>query len=383
MRILNRLLVAIVAGLTALRIHAAEPAPPDIDALLEKVRAEHKLPALAAAVVRGTNIVSIGAVGVRKLGSPEKVTVEDKFHIGSCTKSMTATLAAMLVEEGTIQWTNTLGDILQDIAPSMNPQYRHDPLYLLLANRGGVPGDLNSDGLWGRLWERAAKTPLEQRNYLAAELTKTEPAVKPGTKFIYANAGFALGGHMLEVRAGKPWEELMRERLFIPLGMATAGFGAPASPGKIDQPWGHSPAKLLGGDNPVEPGFRADNPAAIGPAGTVHCSIGDLARYAAFHLQGARGHGSLLKPESFRKLHTALEGQDYAMGWTAAKRPWGGGTVLTHNGSNTMFFTVIWIAPEKDFAVVVSTNLGGPRGEKGTDAAAWALIQANLIQSAP
>jgi CubicO group peptidase (beta-lactamase class C family) len=359
-------------------IPALSAAPSDISEVLEKVRAEYKLPALAAAVVRGTNIVSIGAVGVRRLGSPEKAAVDDKFHIGSCTKSMTATLAAMMVENGTIQWTNTLGDILTDLAPGMNPQYRDDPLELLLANRGGVPGDLNADGLWGRLWERAAKTPLEQRHYLAAELTKTEPAAKPGTKFIYANAGFALGGHLLEVRAGKPWEQLLRERLFEPLGMTSAGFGAPASPGKIDQPWGHSPAKLLGGDSPVEPGLKADNPAAIGPGGTVHCSIGDLARYAAFHLQGARGQGQILKPESFRKLHTALAGQDYAMGWVVTERPWGGGKVLTHTGSNTMFYTVIWIAPERDFAVVVSTNLGGPRAEKGTDAAAWALIQQSL-----
>jgi CubicO group peptidase (beta-lactamase class C family) len=379
MRTLNRLLLfAAAMSLATSQTLAAATPPPDMATLLEKIRADHKLPALAAAVVRGTNIVSVGAVGVRKLGSPEKVTVEDKFHIGSCTKSMTATLAALMVEDGSIQWTNTLGDVLHDIAPSMTPRYRDDPLYLLLANRGGVPGDLNADGLWARLWERAAKTPLEQRTYLAAELTRTEPAAQPGTEFIYSNAGFALGGHMLEVRAGKPWEELLRQRLFQPLGMDSAGFGAPASPGKVDQPWGHTPGKLPGDDSPVKPGLAADNPAAIGPGGTVHCSIGDLARYAAFHLQGARGHGRLLKPESFRKLHTALEGQDYAMGWSVTERPWGGGKVLTHTGSNTMFYTVVWIAPEKDFAVVVCTNLGGSRAEKGTDAAAWALIQQTL-----
>jgi CubicO group peptidase (beta-lactamase class C family) len=63
------------------------------------------------------------------------------------------------------------------------------------------------------------------------------------------------------------------------------------------------------------------------------------------------------------------------------QRLWGGGKVLTHTGSNTMFYTVIWIAPEKDFAVVVSTNIGGSRAEKGTDAAAWALIQQTLLQA--
>jgi CubicO group peptidase (beta-lactamase class C family) len=146
----------------------------------------------------------------------------------------------------------------------------------------------------------------------------------------------------------------------------------------VDHPWGHTPGLLLMSDNSVPPGIKADNPAAIGPGGTVHCSIGDLARYAAFHLQGARGHGSLLKPESFRHLHTALKGQDYACGWIVTRRDWGGGDVLMHNGSNTSFFTVIWIAPKRDFAVVVATNMGGSRAETGSDAAAWALIQEHL-----
>ena len=371
-----------------------QAAPADLGSALEKIRAEHKLPALAAAVVRGTNVVSLGAVGVRKLGSPEKVTVEDKFHIGSCTKSMTATLAALLVEDGSIAWTNTLGDLLPDLAAKMNAQYRAMPLELLLANRAGVPGSLDAEGLWSRLWMRATKPPQDQRAYMATELTVGSPASAPGTKYQYSNAGFSLVGHLLEVRANQPWEELLHRRLFEPLGLSSAGFGAPASPYRnavelaalsaaernaaVTQPWGHAPGKKAGEDTPVPPGYRADNPAAIGPGGTVHCTIGDLARYAAFHLQGARGQGQLLKPETFRKLHTALAGQDYAMGWVVTERSWGGGKVLTHTGSNTMFFTVIWIAPEKDFAVVVATNLGGDRAEKGADAAAWQLIQQTL-----
>src|SRR4051812_24042844 len=85
-------------------------APDSIDALLEPIRAKSNLPALAAAVVRSNVIIAAGAVGVRKFGAPEKVTLEDKFHIGSCTKSMTATLAAMLVSEGKISWTTTIGE---------------------------------------------------------------------------------------------------------------------------------------------------------------------------------------------------------------------------------------------------------------------------------
>ena len=70
-------------------------------------------------------------------------------------------------------------------------------------------------------------------------------------------------------------------------------------------------------------------------------------------------------------------GPDYAMGWSVTRRGWAGdgGLVLTHNGSNTMWFAVTWIAPAKDFAVLVACNKGGAEAEKACDEAAAALIQ--------
>jgi CubicO group peptidase (beta-lactamase class C family) len=258
----------------------------------------------------------------------------------------------------------------------MQEEWRAVTLEQLLTHHGGAPHELNDNGLWGRLWERAAKPPREQRDYLTHELlTQQKPAAPPGAKYIYSNAGYALVGHAIELKLDRPWEEVLRERLFRPLGMDSAGFGAPATVGAVDQPWGHS-AGAAGKPVPVPPGRNADNPAAIGPGGTVHGSIGDLAKYAAWQVKGARGKGSLLKPETFKRLHTRFGGDgDYACGWAVTTRPWGGGEVLTHNGSNTMFYTVIWLAPKKDFAVVVCTNVGGDDGTKGTDAAAGALIK--------
>ncbi len=88
-----------------------------------------------------------------------------------------------------------------------------------------------------------------------------------------------------------------------------------------------------------------------------------------------------MEPETFRKLHTPFASDsEYALGWVATERSWGGGTVLTHAGSNTMFYAVIWIAPEKNFAVVVCTNAGGDTAEKATDTTASALIRQYLSQ---
>jgi len=350
-------------------------APVCLDALLEPIREANGLPALAAAVVKGGQTVAVGAVGVRKAGSSERVTADDKWHIGSCTKSMTAALAAMLVEDGAMRWDATLAEMFPDLESQMQPGWRDVTLEQLLAHRGGAPHELNEQELWGRLWQRADQPPREQRRYLRRELlTKHEPVSPPGTKTVYSNAGYALVGHALEEILDRPWEDLLRDRLFVPLGMTGAGFGAPASVGAVDQPWGHK-AGDDGAFEPVAPGLHADNPAAISPGGTVHCRLADLAQYAAWHLAGARGEGTLLHPETFERLHTPLAADsEYALGWIATERPWGGGLVLTHAGSNTMFYAVIWIAPNKDFAAVVCTNAGGPIAEKATDTAAATLI---------
>ena len=176
---------------------------------------------------------------------------------------------------------------------------------------------------------------------------------------------------MAETVMKEPWEALLTKRLFEPLGMKSAGFGAPGTKAAIDEPRGHSSA-----GRPVPPGKGADNPAAIGPAGIVHCTIGDWAKYVQAHLVGEKKDASKLLPAaSFVKLHTPAPNEaNYAMGWLVAQRPWAGGRVLTHSGSNTMWYCVTWIAPERDFAVLVTCNQGGDAAAKACDEACAALI---------
>jgi len=350
--------------------------PVSLDPLLESVRATKPVPALAAAVVRRGETVALGAVGFRKDGSTERVTRNDRWHIGSCTKSMTAVLAAMLVEEDRMRWDTTLPEIFPALASEMNAEWRGVTLEQLLAHRGGVFGAGEDETeLNRRLYQCASQPPIEQRAYLAREvLTRHKPVAPPGTRYLYSNAGYVLAGHAIELKLGRPWEDLLRERLGKPLGLDSLGFGAPATVGQIDQPWGHE-AGAEGKWKPIPPGLQADNPAGIGPAGTVHCSVGDLAKYAAWQVRGARGDGNLLKAETFKKLHTPISAGEYALGWVVVNRPWGGGEVLTHAGSNTLFYAVIWLAPKKDFAVVVCTNLGGDAAFQAVDLAAARLIQ--------
>jgi CubicO group peptidase (beta-lactamase class C family) len=354
-------------------------APHDASPLLEPILTRHKIPGMAAAVVRGNRTVALGAAGIRRRGSPEKVSLHDRFHIGSCTKAMTATLCAMLVEEGKLSWKTTLAHAFPKLAGKMNPEFRSVTLEQLLTHRGGMPEDLNRDGLWQNLWQYRG-APAGARQLLLEGVVAEPPVAKPGTKFLYSNAGFAIAGHIAERTAGKPWEELMRERLFRPLGMASAGFGAPGGKEVVDEPRGHTAS-----GKPIDPGPSADNPVAIGPAGIVHCSLADWAKFVALHLRGDQGDARLLGPATFKKLHApaAGEAEGYAMGWSVTKRDWGGGGVLTHSGSNTFWFAVTWVAPKRDFAVLVACNQGGKEAEKACDEASWQLIREFLLQRKP
>ena len=353
------------------RFYQVESVPlRDLDSILEGIRSSRNVPALACAVVVSNRIVGIGATGLRKAGvTNAPVTAADKWHHGSITKSMTATLAAILVHEGRIQWTNTLADIFPDLSGGMHAGWRAATLEQLTANRGGAPGTMSS-GLWNELWLFPG-TPRDARRRLLVAITASVPSSTPGTRYEYSNAGFAIAGHMLETIMDRPWEDLLREELFVPLGMNSAGFGVPATPRHIDHPWGHNT-----GGTPIAPGTDADNPPAIGPAGTVHCSVTDLALYTAFHVMVHRRDTPLLPRTAGVKLHTALPNNaNYAHGWIAVPRPWAGGNALTHTGSNLQWFSNVWLAPEREFAVIALCNTGSGSATVATDDVAVRMIQ--------
>jgi CubicO group peptidase (beta-lactamase class C family) len=350
-----------------------------LDPVLEPVRVKNRLPALAAAVVQNGQTVACGAVGFRKDGSHQRVTLEDKWHIGSCTKSMTAVLAGMLVDEGRWNWDMKVTELFPDLISEIDPEWREATLLHFLTHYSGA-GD--EDSFNPGLLARVNQPPLEQRaKFIREFLVEHGPAGRPGAEWKYDNANYIVVGHAIELKLRQPWETVIRERLFEPLKMDSAGFGPPARGNDKDQPWGHvldeeGNFKLIPPDLAGESPVWADNPASLAPAGTVHCSIGDLAKYAAWQLRGARGKGTLLKAATFKRLHTRFKKDgDYACGWNVVHRDWAGGDALFHGGSNGTFMTAIWLAPKKNFAVVVCANVGGKDAQAAVDDTVRALIE--------
>ncbi|GIV15806.1 MAG: serine hydrolase [Armatimonadota bacterium] len=318
-----------------------------LDALLEPVHAETKVPALAAAVVEKNKLVALGAVGKRQADREDPIRHDDRFHIGSCTKSMTATMVARLVEMGKLDWRSMVAEVLPTVRKDIRREYWKVTIEQLLTHRSGLPDDrAPNPQVFLKLWGLSSK----QRLQAAEIILQQEPVARPGERTIYSNGGYVVAGAMAEAVTGKTWEELMNELLFRPLGMKSAGFGAPATGA-----WGHRSG--VDGYLPVPPSPFADNPPVLGPAGTVHLSLSDWARYAIVHLRGAvERNPPVLRQDTFAKLHTPPEDGTYAMGWGIARPTWARGRVLQHAGSNTMWFAQILLVPDAQVGFLITTN---------------------------
>ena len=385
-RILNTTLTVFALGLLGSDATPGDTRPAgvvrDLSRLLESQREKQGLPAVAAVVIDSDRVVARGVAGARKAGGTVRARGNDRWHLGSCTKAMTATMIAVLVERGVLSWDTTVAQALPDLAGTMRAEYRDVTLEMLLAHRGGIGGEHDVPDLWSELWQRKG-TPVEERRKMAKAMLAHPPKVPPG-EYFYANCGYGIAGHMAETVAGKPWEQLMRELVFGRLGMKTAGFGVPWSGEPATDPWPHERD-----GTPIPPGPMADNPPSIGPGGTVHASLDDWAKFVREHMRGARGDkGRLLKARTYARLHRGLKvGQDleYALGWVVVRRPWAkgekpgnDGRCLHHSGSNNSWFSVVWIVPELDFAVLCTTNIGGEGVYPKIDAVAGAVIQEHL-----
>lgn len=342
-------------------IHA-EP-PRDLAGFSERLRADLGVPGLGVAATSSRGLTAVGFAGVRVAGEKDPIQPEDRFHIGSLTKSMTATVAARLVERGVLGWDTTIEQADADMAAALPEQARSITLEQLLAHRAGLPDDRVAATMHMKLW--SLEGPLQDQRAEAARLILSMPNnTEPGERMTYSNAGYIVAGWMLGKLTGEPWETLIQRELFDPLNMASAGHGPPGmEPDDGPQPLGHGPGD--GSPFPIPAVLGADNPPVLGPAGRVHCSIQDLAAYARLHLAGLRDADDAYLPhEVFLRLHKDPEGDGYALGWGVFGEE--GDRRSQHSGSNTRWLAVILVWPAQDLAVVVAMN-AYPRPEPPVD----------------
>ena len=330
--------------------------------LLSRAVERRASPGLIAAIVDRQGVRAIAAAGVRKVGHAQPLLTTDLVHIGSNTKAMTATMLAVLVQDGVFGsgWKTSIAEVFPELRDDIRPDYEAVTLWQLVTMTGGIQCDAAN-------WHAHGDRHLVERRYRILRDNLADPPAAAVGKHLYSNLAYAVAGAMAERVTARTWESLMRERLFMPLGISSAGFGAPGahepSAGEREgftprreepeAPWGHQRDPDSGNWVPDQ----LDNAAALGPAGTVHIAIEDWVRF--FSLWLTRESPAIVDRETLDRLVTPVAGR-YAAGWLVARRLWARGRAITHDGSNGSWYTKLWVAPAIGHAYVVATNSAEP-----------------------
>lgn len=326
---------------------------------LEAVIDERGVPAVGGAIVTNRGVNTIGVAGTRKHGSGEMVELHDRWHLGSDTKAMTATLVGVLAQKGAIGWDLTVADAFPEWADSMQPMFHQTTFERLLAHRSGI---VDAQDEWTALGDTKVSIEQRRRNFAKTIVHRKHGSDEilfdaPGFVYLYQNANFVLVGAMLERCLGTSWEALMDAEVFGPLGMTTAGYGAPGSASAVDQPWGHSDASGKRVPN------KSDNTPGLGPAGTVHASLTDWAKFIQLHLDGSAGDLTLW-PSTLSRLHTEYDVSANSIypvryGWGWGIWDSGLGIALGHDGSNGSWYCSCQVLPAEGVGFIAVSNIGG------------------------
>jgi len=333
--------------------------------LVTPILAQTGVTALAGAVVDAHGLVWAGWGGFRKSQGGNRVTGHDRWHLGSNTKPMTAALYGRLVDSGRAKWGATVPELFPDL--KVNPYWNDVTVEDLMHHTTGLnPSASDKDYYDNHDWKIAArldKRPLPlQRTEYATRVFASAPT-KPRGTFDYSNSHYILLGAAIERITHTTWEDAIQSLLFNPLGITSAGFGAP--PG--ENPWGHfngSDPAYQGWDgkgelkpvDPSDPSSFSDNPPALGPAGTVHMSVQDNAKFLHLFLSGGSG---VLKPETVGHLMAPYSdgAESYACGWEVQKdQAWSRGPVYSHDGSNLRWFALMTFSPARKIGFIALSN---------------------------
>lgn len=307
-------------------------------------------------------------VGYTNYNHPRPVLSDTLFQIGSITKTMTATIAMRLVEQGKLDLDTPIRQYLPELRLQDEDAAMHATLHHLFTHTGGWVGDYFEDtGLGDDALAR----------YVAnmAGLPQLTPL---GTLWSYNNAAFSLAGRVIEAVTGQPFEEVAKELLFAPLGMEMTFFFSGEmmthsfAVGHIVKP-GEDPSSEITVATPW-PLARSAH-----PAGGVTSTVVDMLRYARLHLtHGQTPSGEqLLQPQTIATMHSKQADADSmasGVGISWMLNEIDGVQLVSHGGATNGQIAQLVLVPAQGFALVILTNAN--RGREVTrDLTDWALAR--------
>lgn len=348
-----RTLGAIAAFTLAGAAHGAAPA--SLESLVKTAMAGSKVPAVGAVILRDGKIAEETVQGVRRNDGAAKSGSDDVWLIGSTGKVMTVAMIARLVERGVLTWDAPLEKMLPEMAETMQLAYRKVTLVELLSHRSGLPRDIVNLKVSEKYFTDRRPVSVQRREYVANALKDKPEAPPEGSSFAYSNTAFLLAAIIAEKATGESYETMMRREVFGPLGMQRAGYGNTAD----GQNRGHQKGKPM--THMVK--FDDGAPAMYAPAGFLHMSLGDWARFNLDQLAGARGQGKLLKPESYKLMQTAQPNSPAGLDWGVQASIAGrAGPVLVHQGSDGNWLAVAVLFPEQNSGALIVANAAEDMG---------------------
>ena len=312
------------------------PSASDLEPVLRELRISHGVDSLGAAVIHRSGIIAIGVSGRRSLDA--------NWHLASCTKAMTATLIAQLVRSNRLRWESTLGEVFaaSPLAERIHPGFRNATVAELLEHCAGLPHDRTAGSAWELLFADPAAPPQQRSHKLSVWLQ--QPPAQARGQYCYSNRNYVIAGAIIDWVTGRSWEEVIRQDLLEPLGMSQADLGSDAPP----------------------------HPAWYAPAGGVHASLAQWAKFAQLHM-GLATERVGLDTSSLRALHTPAEDRPHARGFVVASVPWAQRPLIGHDGQSSRGYCAMRISPHHGWALLVACDRSGEAGQRAVRATLEAL----------
>lgn len=327
-----------------------------LDAYIANAVKTWKIPGLAVAIVRHDSVIYAKGFGVRVAGRNEAVDEQTLFEIGSSSKAFTATLAAMMVSDGKMRWDDRLTTYLPEFR--MNDPVANDAVTLrdALTHRSGIArGEL--------VWLGSGLTADEVLHHVRF----LKPQSPFRSQFSYQNMMFLAAGQAAARAAATSWENLVRQRIFTPLGMTST---LASSKGVAMT----NAAKPHANDHDVALAEEPFDGTNIGPAGSIVSNAADMAQWLRFQLNDGVVNGKrLVSSAALRETHTpqilgsvgggrgnadsipATHFSTYGMGWFV--EDYHGALVWQHGGNTPGMTAAVGMLPERKVGVVVLSNM--------------------------
>jgi CubicO group peptidase (beta-lactamase class C family) len=353
-------LLALLLVLASPAAAQRKPVAPDLqglDSLVAALMAQSHIPGIAIGVIRDSQVVLARGYGYRDLEQKLPVTARTLFAIGSNTKSFTATLMAMLVDEGRLDWNRPVRTWLPDFQLKDDYAAANMTPLDLVSHVSGLP---RHDVMW---YGRAAT-----RNEIYARLKHLEPNTSFRNIWQYNNLMFLTAGVLTERITGQTWEDQVRTRIFIPLGMTRANMSVTEVQRADDYsfPYGYRGGRI------VRHPFR--NIDEIGPAGSINASVEDMLKYVRFRMGQGKGPNPLVSAKQEKLMQSP---RSVVPVWTYQDIPglgpdtYGAGLAVTgyrghrvvmHGGGIDGFISQMAWVPDQQVGVVVLTNSTNDEG---------------------